>query len=78
MPATADQARALAEASPELAETRWLVDPDRQAWQALGLKTAPVVMGVRTKTIEWDLVGVLRRGDEMRSVLVSWLNQNSP
>ena len=49
-----------------------------EAWQALGLKTAPVVMGVRTKTIEWDLVGVLRRGDEMRSVLVSWLNQNRP
>jgi len=76
--ATAEQARALAEASPELAEARWLVDPDRQGWQALGLKTAPVVMGVRTQTIEWDLVGVLRRGDEMRSVLVSWLNQNRP
>lgn len=76
--ATADQARTMAAASPELAEARWLVATDRQAHQALGARSAPVVMGVRTQTIEWDLVGVLRRGDEMRSVLVSWLKQSRP
>jgi hypothetical protein len=76
--ATLEQANALASAAPELADARWVVDTAGTARQALGVRSSPTVIGVRTRTIEWGLTGVLRRGSEMTSVLVSWLNQSRP
>jgi hypothetical protein len=76
--ATLEQANALASSATELADARWVVDTGGTARQLLGVRSSPTVMGVRTRSIEWALTGVLRRNSEMESVLVSWLNQRRP
>jgi hypothetical protein len=72
------QASAVAAAATELGEARWFMDPDRSAGKMLGFKHSPVVLGVRAAMIEWGVTGVLRKSDEMQSVLVSWLTQRRP
>ncbi len=75
--ATVEQAAALATAS-ELGAAKWVLNPDRSARAALNIKQAPMTIGVRGTMIEWTLSGVLRRSNEMTSVLVSWLKQSPP
>lgn len=72
---TIEQAAALASAS-ELGAAKWVLNPDRSARTALNIRQAPMTIGVRGTMIEWTLSGVLRRSNEMTSVLVSWLRQS--
>ena len=73
--ATAEQAQAIADKSPELADAQWFRDPERVIAQTLKLASTPTVLGLRKDMIEWGLTGVFRNGDEMRSVLASWLTK---
>lgn len=70
-----EQALALVAAAVDLSEAAWLIDRDRSAGQALGLKHSPVVIGIRGSMIEWGLTGVLNNSVDVQSVLVSWLQR---
>jgi hypothetical protein len=56
-----------------LADAVWRLDVGAAAAKAIPVRAAPAVAGVRGRTIEWDLAGILRGGDELESVLFSWL-----
>ena len=55
------------------AMTRYL-DTGRTAWQALSLRGAPVLIGVRNGRTEWSLSGVLSEPAALKSVVLTWVN----
>jgi len=56
----------------DLADAQWYADPSRQAWWALRMSGAPMVFGVRDKTIQWSLSGILKSDNDVKSILASW------
>lgn len=59
--------------APELSALTWYTDPDRQAWDALELPGAPVLMGIQWGKVEWQLGGVLNDPAALTSVVRSWV-----
>jgi hypothetical protein len=49
-------------------------DTARSAWQALGLRGSPVLLGVRDGRTEWSLSGVLGDPAALKSVVLTWVN----
>lgn len=70
---TAEAAQAMKVRYANLAAAAWRLDATGAAAKAIPVRQAPAVAGVRGRTIEWDLAGILRGGDELESVLFSWL-----
>ena len=66
---------ALAGKYPNLAASRWYADPGRGTRDALQLKAAPAVLGLRGAQIEWRLVGSVEDPRELESILFSWLEK---
>jgi hypothetical protein len=48
------------------------VDAAHEAYGALGLGGVPVILGVRGRTIEWTLAGVLADPGALESILTTW------
>lgn len=66
---------ALAATYPNMAASRWMADPAREAVQALGIKAGPTVFGLRAAEIEWRLAGSVRESRELESILFTWLEK---
>ena len=56
----------------DLDGAQWYADESRQAWVSLRMSGAPMVFGVRDKTIQWSLSGVLKSDGDVKSILASW------
>ena len=56
----------------ELADAQWYTDRPGKAWVALKVFGVPMVFGVRDRTIEWSLSGVLPSDAQVKSILASW------
>jgi hypothetical protein len=56
----------------DLADAQWYTDQPGTAWAALKMSGVPMVFGVRDKTIEWSLSGVLPSDAQVKSILASW------
>ena len=67
-----DAARALAARTPHLANAAWYVDHGTGAGRALGANGAPVVFGLRDRSIVWATRGAL---PTLRTVVLDWLNR---
>lgn len=57
----------------ELSQASWYADTDKSAFNLLKLHGAPMVLGVKQKTIAWSLSGVLSDVNVARSILNTWL-----
>jgi hypothetical protein len=57
----------------ELQGLPWYADPAGEAWQALGLHGAPVILGIHQGRIEWAISGVLTDPRTFESAIRSWL-----
>jgi hypothetical protein len=56
----------------DLTDAQWYTDKSGKAWAALKMSGVPMVFGVRDKTIEWSLSGVLSSDAQVTSILASW------
>ena len=65
----------LAAKYPNMAGSRWVADPHREAMQALGIKAGPTVFGLRATEIEWRLAGSVRESRELEAILFTWLEK---
>ena len=68
-------ATAMRDKRADIADAQWYADESRKAWTALRMTGAPVVFGVRDKTIQWSLSGMLKSDAEVKSVLSSWASE---
>lgn len=59
---------------PDLANARWYVDPQREAFNKLDLHGFPVEMGIDGKNIEWRLSG-LGDAQSFDSTMLTWIQQ---
>jgi hypothetical protein len=60
---------------PEVGTIPWYADAGREAWSALRLTGAPVLVGVRNGTIQWAISGVLNDPATLKSVVTTWVGQ---
>jgi hypothetical protein len=72
---TAEDLPAEAARYPNLSNATWLADPSNAVLQQIGQAGAPIIFGMRARTIEWSLAGVLMDATDARSILGSWLSQ---
>jgi hypothetical protein len=72
--ATAKDIAPFAARYPHLNSVTWYGDPDRAALQAMNLRGAPAVLGIRQDTVQWMLTGSLPDKDRLASILKSWKN----
>jgi hypothetical protein len=70
---TAADARALRVSAPGLAATTWYVDSGGAAIEALSVRNAPALFGVRNDRIVWALRGSLFIDAQWQGVVVPWL-----
>ena len=56
----------------DLANALWYADESREAWTSLHMSGTPMVFGVRDKTIQWSLSGMLKSDSDVKSILASW------
>ena len=70
---TREDVEALAARHPRIARMAWYADKDSALSTRLGLSGVPVVIGLRGRTIEWSLAGVLADARAIGSVLGSWI-----
>lgn len=73
---TADDAKAMKAKYPDLASATWYADPGRAAFAQLKLHGVPVILGVRDKTIQWSLNGILQDAKTMQSIITSWIQKS--
>jgi len=60
---------------PEVGAIAWYADPQDEAWAALRLTGAPVLVGVKEKTIQWSISGVLNDPKVLESAVRTWVGQ---
>jgi hypothetical protein len=70
-----DDAKAVKARYDALSTAAWYADPSKEAFTQLKLHGVPVVLGVRDKTIQWTLNGILSDDKTFQSILNSWLTQ---
>lgn len=56
-----------------LADVTWLADPSQALAVPLRAQSVPIIVGMRDRTIEWTIAGVLANQAEIGTVLASWL-----
>jgi hypothetical protein len=59
----------------ELESIRRYADAEGEAWEALDLEGAPVVLGVQRGRVQWRLSGVLADPAALASILKSWVGE---
>lgn len=57
----------------DLETAQWYADGSRSAWTALQMSGVPMVFGMRDNVIEWSISGVFPSGDELKTILSSWV-----
>lgn len=67
-----DTASGMRDKRTDLAGAQWYADESREAWASLHMAGAPMVFGVRDKTIQWSLSGMLKSDNDVKSILASW------
>jgi hypothetical protein len=70
-----ESVEAIAREFPALPARAWLADPGKDAFKRLRLPGVPVVIGMRGRTMEWTLSGVIADGATIESVLTSWMGK---
>jgi len=71
--ASAEKVKSLAGKFPDLEETSWYADPEKEGVKQLKLQGLPAVFGVHQDTLEWCVMGVLSADTlNMESLLSSW------
>lgn len=58
---------------PDLASATWYADTNRSAFTLMKLTGAPMVLGIKQRTISWSLSGVLSDVNVAKSILNTWL-----
>ena|SRR6267378_2300350 len=58
---------------PELALATWYADTDKSAFGLMKLKGAPMILGIKERTITWSLSGILSDVNVAKSILNTWL-----
>ncbi|MGH7306189.1 MAG: TlpA family protein disulfide reductase [Candidatus Rokuibacteriota bacterium] len=76
--APAGEARAYAHrALPnELRRLRWYADDQANAWRALQLAGAPMLVGIRDGRVEWGLSGAVNDAESLRALVSHWLGES--
>jgi hypothetical protein len=58
---------------PELALATWYADTNRSAFGLMKLTGAPMILGIKQRTIAWSLSGILADVNVAKSILNTWL-----
>jgi hypothetical protein len=58
---------------PDLASATWYADTNRSAFNLMKLTGAPMILGIKERTISWSLSGVLADVNVAKSILNTWL-----
>ena len=58
---------------PDLAAASWYADTNRSALGLLKLTGAPMILGIKQRTIAWTLSGILSDVNVAKSVLNTWV-----
>jgi hypothetical protein len=58
---------------PELSAASWYADTNRSALGQLKLTGAPMILGIKQRTIAWTLSGILSDVNVAKSILNTWL-----
>jgi hypothetical protein len=59
----------------ELRGLRWYADDQAEAWGALQLAGAPMLVGIRDGRVEWGISGALSDPAKLRGLVRSWLGE---
>ncbi len=70
---TAEEAKVLKAAYPDLATARWYADNSRNAFSKLKLHGVPVIVGLDKKVMLWNINGVLPDLNTEKSIVNTWL-----
>ena len=58
---------------PDLAAATWYADTNRSAFSLMKLTGAPMILGIKQRTISWSLSGILSDVNVAKSILNTWL-----
>jgi hypothetical protein len=58
---------------PELALATWYADTNRSAFTLMKLTGAPMILGIKQRTIAWSLSGILADVNVAKSIVNTWL-----
>lgn len=58
---------------PDLASATWYADTNRSAFTLMKLTGAPMILGIKQRTISWSLSGVLSDVNVAKSIVNTWL-----
>jgi hypothetical protein len=58
---------------PDLATATWYADTNRSAFTLMKLTGAPMILGIKQRTIAWSLSGVLSDVNVAKSILNTWV-----
>lgn len=72
---TARQLTTIAGPFSRVPQTAWHADPRLEAFERLQVPGVPAVMGMRGRSIEWTLSGVLLNSGTLESLFASWVRQ---
>jgi len=58
---------------PELAQATWYADTNKSAFTLMKLTGAPMILGIKQRTITWSLSGILSDVNVAKSILNTWV-----
>ncbi|MCU1332543.1 MAG: hypothetical protein JWM08_1535 [Candidatus Angelobacter sp.] len=58
---------------PELAQATWYADTNKSAFGLMKLTGAPMILGIKQRTITWSLSGILSDVNVAKSILNTWV-----
>jgi hypothetical protein len=58
---------------PELAQATWYADTNKSAFGLMKLTGAPMILGIKQRTITWSLSGILSDVNVAKSLLNTWV-----
>src|SRR5712671_8247026 len=58
---------------PELAQATWYADTNKSAFALMKLTGAPMILGIKERTITWSLSGILSDVNVAKSILNTWV-----
>ena len=60
----------------ELRRLSWYADDQANAWRALQLAGAPMLVGIRDGRVEWGLSGAVNDPESLRALVSHWLGES--
>src|SRR5438270_1882028 len=70
---TTDDLKTAQSRFPDLGTATWYADTNRSAFTLMKLTGAPMILGIKQRTIAWSLSGVLSDVNVAKSILNTWL-----